>query len=106
MLNNYKISIGKNLADLFINQQGYCLERFKFYREEMSAYLNCDIKPIHVSDDERLNDNIVLLINKDNENEKYIFEFNNDLEGEFDLLLIKIMYLYRAIYEEENNKND
>jgi len=106
MLNNYRISIGKNLADLFINQQGYCLERFKFYREEMSSHLNYDIKPIHISDDERLKDNIVLLINKNNENEKYIFEFNNDLEGELDLLLIKIMYLYKTIYEEENKLND
>jgi len=106
MLNNYKISIGKNLADLFINQQEYCLERFKFYREEMSAHLNCDIKPIHISDDERLKDNIVVLINKDDEDEKYIFEFNNDLDGELDLLFIKIMYLYKTIYKLENNKND
>ncbi len=106
MINNYKISIGKNLADLFTNQQEYCLERFKFYREEMSAHLNYDIKPIHISDDERLKDNIVLLINKNNENEIYQFEFDNNLDGELDLLFIKIMYLYKTIYEEENKLND
>ena len=105
MINNYKISIGKNLADLFTNQKKYCLERFKFYREEMSAHLNCDIKPIHISDDERLKDNIVLLINKNNENEKYIFEFNNDLEDELELLLLNIMYMYQAIYEDKK-END
>jgi len=106
MINNYKISIGKNLADLFIDQQEYCLEKFKFYREEMSSHLNYDIKPIHISDDERLKDNIVVLINKDDENEMYSFEFNNDLDGELDLLLIKIMYMYKTIYEEECKLND
>ena len=64
MLNNYRISIGKNLADLFVHDQKNTLELFKFYREEMSAYLNIEIEPIHISDDERLKDNIVLLINK------------------------------------------
>jgi len=106
MINKFRLSIGKNLADLFINQQEHCLERFKFYREEMSAHLNYNIKPIHISDDERLKDNIVVLINKDDEDERYIFEFNNDLDGELDLLLIKIMYMYKTIYEEECKLND
>lgn len=104
MLNNYRISIGKNLADLFVNDQKNTLERFKFYREEMSAYLSIEIEPIHISDDERLKDNVVLLINKDDEYEIYPFEFNNDLEDELDLLLLKIMYLYKTIYEEEKAK--
>ena len=106
MINTFRLSIGKNLADLFINQQEYCLEKFKYFREEMSAHLNYEIKPIHVSDDERLKDNIVLLVNKDDENEIYQFEFNNDLEGELDLLLITIMYLYKTIYEEECKEDD
>ncbi len=101
MINNYRLSIGENLANLFLNQQEYCLERFKFYREEISAHLNYDIKPIHISDDKSLKDNIVLLINRTNENEAYPFEFDNDLDDELDLLLVKIMYLYKTIYEEE-----
>jgi len=106
MINNYRLSIGKNLADLFQTNQGYCLERFKFYREEMSAHLNIEIEPIHISDDERLQDYIVLLINKNDEDEVYPFEFNNDFDDELDLLLLKIMYLYREIYKQESKRDD
>ncbi|MEA3554233.1 MAG: hypothetical protein U9R39_07535 [Campylobacterota bacterium] len=70
----------------------------------MSAHLNIDIEPIRISDDERLKDNIVLLINKNDEDAVYPFEFNNDLDDEIELLFIKIMYLYKTIYEEEKAK--
>ena len=101
MINNYRLSIGKNLTNMFVSQQEYCLQRFKFYREDMSAHLHYEIKPIYISDDERLKDNIVLLINKTDENEIYPFEFDNDLDDDLDLLLLKIMYLYKTIYERE-----
>jgi hypothetical protein len=106
MLNNYRISLGQNLAELFNTREDYCMERFKFYREEMSAHLNYEIKPIHISNEANLEDNLVLLINKDYEIEVYPFEFNNDLEDELDLLLLKMMYLYKVIYKEKVDKND
>ena len=68
----------------------------------MSAYLNIEIEPIHISDDERLKDNIVLLINKNDDFKIYPFEFNKD--DDIELLFIKIMYLYKTIYEEEKAK--
>lgn len=33
MLNNYRISTGKNLVDLFVNNQKNTLELFKFYQK-------------------------------------------------------------------------
>lgn len=102
MLNNYRISTGKNLADLFINDQKNTLKLFKFYREEMSAHLNIEIEPIHISDEDNIRDNIVLLINKNDKFEIYPFEFNRN--DDIELLFIKIMYLYKTIHEEEKNK--
>jgi len=106
MINNYRISIGKNLAGLFINQEKYCLEKFKWFREELSSHLNCEIKPIHISDDERLKDDVVLLINTKDENIQYVLNFDNNLEDELLLFLVKLMYLYEEIYKQEYKSND
>jgi len=111
MLNNFKISMGKNLSQLFINEQEYGLELFKLWREMVSKNLNIDIKPIHISDDENLDDNIVQLIdmrleylNQDGVITELVF--NNDSDDDIELFLLKLAYLYDEIYKQECKLND
>ena len=96
-------TLSRSTINLFIPNEKLF---FEVLMTLMSAHLNIEIEPIHISDDERLKDNIVLLINKNDEDEVYQLEFNNDVDDELDLLLLKLMYLYEEIFKQESKLND
>jgi hypothetical protein len=99
MLNHIRLSLGNNLAQLFINEQDYMVELFRLWREMISKKLDLDIKPIHISDDKNLEDNIVRLIDTQMESlgqDGFVADltFDNDNNDELELFLLKLTYLY------------
>jgi len=106
MLNHIRLSLGNNLAQLFINEQDYMVELFRLWREMISKKLDLDIKPIHISDDTNLEDNIVRLIDTQMESlgqDGFIADltFDTDSDDEITLFLLKLTYLYEEFYELE-----
>jgi len=106
MLNHIRLSLGNNLAQLFINEQDYMVELFRLWREMISKKLDLDIKPIHISDDKNLEDNIVRLIDTQMESlgqDGFIADltFDNDNCNELELFLLKLTYLYEEFYKTE-----
>ena len=79
------------------------VELFRLWREMISKKLDLDIKPIHISDDINLEDNIVRLIDTQMESlgqDGFIADFTLD-NDELELFLLKLTYLYEEFYKIE-----
>ena len=80
-MNNFRISMGKNLSDLFKNDKEYILELIRLWREMMSVELNYNIEPIEFTYDDTLDNNIVQVIDTRIETLQYIHQdINNNIE--------------------------
>ena len=89
MLNNFKISMGKNLFDLFKNDKEYTLELFRLWRETISSEFNCEIEPIEFTYNQELNDSDVQIIDKRIEDLQFL---HNEIKDKKDVPVELIEY--------------